>query len=255
MNIEEFDFTVNLVEVLLWQYNEALTLQSLITQKQTWYDINQTEFWQEWVVNVFNLLTANQFGLALWAIILNIPLYINTQIPEPGAPLFGFNELPFPTVNDYLNFNNSNFSNIGSQEILTLEQQRLILRLRYFQLVTRGNIAYIETPFEKNNQLMGINNFLNFLWKTSSAWGESWVLDDFDMTMTYVFNFFVPRAIRKVLVELDLLPRPAAVGLKYVILTNTIWGFNEIPSINSYQNFYPGDGITTFGSNFIPENF
>lgn len=255
MNIEEFDFSVDLLQTLLWQYNKATSLQSLLTQKQAWYDLNQSEFWENWITNVFDIRTANQFGLAVWAIILAIPLYINTQPPEPGAPIFGFNE--DPSINDYLNFETSNFSNIGSSEILTVEEQRLILRLRYFQLVTRGNIAYVEVPSEDDsgNQLMGINNFLDYLWKTSTSWGQVWALDDFDMTMTYVFNFFVSRVMRKVLVELDLLPRPATVGIKYIVLTDSIWGFNEIPSINSYQNFYPGDGLTTFGSNFIPEYF
>ncbi len=38
--IQNFDYSVNLLQALLWQYNEAKNLQGILEAKQTWYDIN-----------------------------------------------------------------------------------------------------------------------------------------------------------------------------------------------------------------------
>ena len=87
-DIQQFDFTVNLLQALLWQYNGALNLQGLLEAKQNWYNVNQTAFWQNWYYNVFNLETADQFGLVVWSIILGFPVYVNN--PAQDVPIFGF---------------------------------------------------------------------------------------------------------------------------------------------------------------------
>ena len=74
--IQLFDFSVDLLRAILWQYNDATRLQSLLQQKQDWYNEQQTEFWSSWYRDVFNLDTANDFGLAVWSIILEVPLTI-----------------------------------------------------------------------------------------------------------------------------------------------------------------------------------
>lgn len=226
MKIQNFDFSVDLLQVLLWQYNEATALQGLLTQKQSWYDLNQMQFWMDWYVNVFDLRTANLFGLSVWSIILNVPLFVNLDPPPPGAPIFGFNEVP--SINTYLNFNNSCFSSLDTQIFLTVEEQRLVLRLRYYQLVSRGAIPEINT-------------FLHELFNSNAVpyQGNAWVLDGFDMTMTYVFDFFLPRTMRIIIKALDLLPRPAGVGLKYVVLTDTVFGFGPSNQNFNNGNFYP----------------
>jgi hypothetical protein len=250
MRIQEIDYSVNLLQSILWQYNDATNLKSLVGQKQGWYDLNQSAFWSDWYDDVFNLMTANQFGLAVWAIILNVPLFIDLSPESDDAPIFGFNE--DPSINSYVNFNNfatsfigSNFSSRGSVIVLSDEEQRIILRLRYYQLVSRGAIPEI-------NQML--KNIFGSGAPTPPAYqGNAWVLDGFDMTMTYVFDFAIPKIMRTILVELDLLPRPAAVGLKYVVSTGTVFGFNErlsdspIENLNSNQNFGYG--------NFFPEGF
>jgi len=235
MKTQDIKYTVDLLQAMLWQYNQATSLNSLATQEQAWYTVNQSSFWEVWFQYGFNLQTANQFGLTLWSIILEVPLYVNTSEPTPGAPLYGFNEnLIFPALlNNYLNFENGNFSNIGSQIILTEEQQRFVLRLRYFDLITRG-------------ALPEINEFLDYLYGSTTGFTTElgWALDGLDMTMTYIFNYQVPEVMRTVFRQIDLLPRPAGVGLKYYILTDTIFGFNEATPINTYQNY--------FNANFIP---
>jgi hypothetical protein len=87
-SIEDFDFSVNILSSLLWRHNEADVLQSLMQAKQDWYSENHEQFWNDWCTNVFNLETANEFGLSVWAQILGVPLQLITA-PNPG-PQFGF---------------------------------------------------------------------------------------------------------------------------------------------------------------------
>lgn len=243
--IQEFDFSVNLLQSILWQYNDALKIQSLLNQKQDWYNTNQTAFWQNWYNNVFNLLTANNFGLSVWAVLLQVPLYVSTDTEPTDAPFLGFNAFnpTYPDlINTYWNFGGAdgttgaNFSDRGTEYILSTEQQRVLLRLRYFQLTSRGAIPEI-------------NSFLNYLAATSPSdvWGNAWVLDLFNMNMRYVFDFNISPQFLQVLLDLDILPRPAAVGLQYYVTNDQVWGFDTKPATSGNENFNNG--------NFIPDSF
>lgn len=227
MNIQQFNFTVDLLQVILWQYNEAVRIQQLLTDKQNWYLENQTQFWEDWFENVFNLLTADQFGLVVWSIILDIPAFLDTNA-DPDKPTFGFNELPV-LLNDNLNFNNGNFSSVGTTYRLTVEELRVVLRLRYYQLTSRGSI-----PDD--------NYFLSTVFPAAGTpfTGSVIVLDGFNMTLTYVFDFQLSRTMQTILRTFDLLPRPAGVRLRYVDTSFPIFGFGETPAINSNQNFDTG---------------
>jgi hypothetical protein len=70
---QSFDFSVNLLQALIWRYNKVERLLALLQSKQDWFDTNQEGFWSDWFNNVFNLDTANEFGCNVWAIILGIP--------------------------------------------------------------------------------------------------------------------------------------------------------------------------------------
>jgi hypothetical protein len=229
MNIELFDFSVNVLQTLIWQYENTMALKSLLQSKQGWYDVNQTEFWTDWYNNVFNLQTANAFGLSVWSIILNIPLFILPN-PDSGRPLWGFSDWSSTPINDYVNFENGNFAGNNGTITLSLEEQRLILKLRYFQLTSRGDIP------TTNKQLNAA-----FI----ACYGEGntcWVLDGLKMNIVAVFSFNVPYNMRQVLVNYDLIPRCNGVKIEYRVLTDQIWGFSDWSStpINDYKNFENG---------------
>ncbi len=67
------DNDLNIESQIIWQYENAERLKSLITQKQSWYFENQTEFWHEWAKNVLNISTANDYGLSVWGLLLKVP--------------------------------------------------------------------------------------------------------------------------------------------------------------------------------------
>jgi hypothetical protein len=202
--IQQFDFTVDILQALLWQYNEALRLQGLLENQEAWCDINQTEFWESWITDVFDLRTANDFGLIVWSIILGIPLSVE-EPPSPPKPTWGFGQY-------YKNFNNGNFRQQYSGYInLTTEQKRIVLRLRYFQLVTNGTVPQI-------------NQFFSYLFGP----GEAYVLDTYDMSMAYyIFTSELSSQLQFVLQKYDLLPRPAGVGVGYAIIPKDTFGFEE----------------------------
>lgn len=230
MRIEQIDYTLDVEQALLWQYDKATALISLVTQKQEWLDINQTEFWSDWYTDVYNLYTANSFGLSVWSIILDIPYFVRPM--NPFVDVWGFNE--YPPINPYVNFDNGVFGAIydydPSRPPLTVEEQRIVLKLRYFQLISRGALTYT-------------NEFFNMLFNDPSGpyQGGVWELDGFDMTITYVINCDLSVNLIEVIKTYDLFPRPAAVGIKYVDTRFPAFGFGEF-----YFNFERGAFATIF---------
>lgn len=71
--ILNYDPSVNLTKHIFWQYNNAPAINSLINAKQNWFNINQTEFWNNWVNDVLNITTANDYGLSVWGALLQVP--------------------------------------------------------------------------------------------------------------------------------------------------------------------------------------
>lgn len=119
---------LDLLQSLIWQQNDAERIESLIQQKQDWYTGNQTEFWQDWYDNVFNLQTANEFGCAVWSIILDILISTDATATRYQSVFWFWRRSS--------NFDNSNFAPSDPlQPILTMLQKRFVLKLRYFQFV------------------------------------------------------------------------------------------------------------------------
>ena len=216
-----FDFSVDLLSSLLWEYNNAEKLQAIIQSKQDWYTTNQTEFWQDWITNVFNLQTANAFGLEVWSIILGFPLFINLS-PTDNDKNCGFGP------NRY-NFGNGNFvKQNGGSIVLPLATNRLALQLRYFQLCSSGTVPEI-------------NRFLNFVFSqyNGSEPGQVFLIDNHDMTQTYYFLFPVTWDLQFLFTNFDILPRPSGVGTAYKDTTLNYWGFGPNRLNFTNGNFAP----------------
>jgi len=200
---QSFDFSVNVLQALLWQYNEAPNLTALLQAKQDWYDTNQKEFWQSFVNDIFDLRTANDFGCAVWSYILRIPLAIEWQ--QPTGPAWGFGPYTSggPPDEGNMNFERGNFQALEGVPLpLTLEQKRIVLQLRYFQLFTHGAVPQINA----------------FLKRLFGHYGPVYVVDHLDMTMTYVFDFVMPRQLLFIFKYYNLLPQPSGVAVDFTYL-------------------------------------
>ena len=343
--IQEFnDFAIDIKQSVLWQYNEATNLLSLIEKKQLWYDVYQSAFWGIWHEVNFDLTNADIFGCAVWSIIFDVPLLVS-DLPYIEQPTLGFNAyvvtaltdttllsigmrvtgtgtsadtvvtlipsstsiyishlmtadatetltfaldqtgtttsgsaivaglsdtsvlsasmdvsgtgIPGATTilniidgnsitldanttasgstlltfsleqdgdltdpglqNNYKNYVQGNFSQFNQNLNLRLEEQRWMLRLKYFQLTTLTNIAGFSP-----NLTYSINEFLNYLCTDNDIGygGTIYVLDNLNMTMTYHFTTTdFPSALLNVLIKYDVWPRPAGVGVLYTGLT------------------------------------
>lgn len=70
-----FNYTpdIDFEKHIFWQYNNAPAINALVNQKQEWYATNHSGFWIDWITNVLNLSTANDYGLAIWGLLLQVP--------------------------------------------------------------------------------------------------------------------------------------------------------------------------------------
>lgn len=189
--IQAFDYSVNLLQNILWQYDQSPNLVALVQKKQDWYSLQQTAFWSNWFDDVFNLHTANDFGLAVWAIILDIPIFADTGASPDNYGAWGFD--PYGE-----NFDHGNFATSGSGVVLTTAERRSILRLRYHQLTTNGSVTSIN---EALADVFGA--------------GNAHVVDNYNMTITYTFTTPISAPLLAVLQSFDVMPRPAGVSATF----------------------------------------
>ncbi|UVE47620.1 DUF2612 domain-containing protein [Pseudomonas chlororaphis] len=201
--VQAITCSLDAMRALLWQHDNAEKLKSLITLKQQWYELNHCQFWSNWYRDVFDPRTANDFGLGVWARILNISLGVEVPSSRNKAA-FGFGT-------HHKNFENGNFARAyTSEQSLTIDQKRLVVRLRYFQLTSRGTVPEI-------------NDFLKELFGDH---GLVWVHDSLDMTYATYFFGFQPDSQLSFITELyDLFPRPAGVGVRFIVQPRDAFGF------------------------------
>lgn len=194
----------DLTKALLWRHNDAVNLQALIANKQAFYDKHATEFFDDWKRDVFNLDTANDFGLTVWGIILGFPVSVNTAEPAPVNGSFGFGEFR-------KNFGHQ-FAPSDETLSLTTDIARIVLKLRFYGLVTRATIpectAIVREVFKD--------------------YGDCYCLDGLNMTIRYVFNFNLPSGVRQILNDFDLLPRQNSVEAIYIDSPNSRFGFGGL---------------------------
>lgn len=200
---QELDLNVNLLRSILWQYENADKLKALVIGQQEWINENHTKFWNDWIRDVFNLKTANAFGLSVWARILNVSLTIERE--ENLDDVFGFGA-------EHANFNNGGFGTVaGAIDNVSVEQARKMLLARYFTL------TYAPT-------VPNINMILEVLFGE----GAVYVVDSLDMRYsTYTFDGEPDYRTRELLKNVDFLPRPSAVGVDFTILPDDAFGFGE----------------------------
>lgn len=208
-NIQAFDFSLDLLRHLIWQYDNTVNLRGLLEKKSAWRDSFHKSFWENWITDVFDLRTANDFGLSVWSKILDLPLFGETNVSPPDFPAFGFD--PYgQAFDDGADYGGSFATDSVGLFGLPRETKRLLLRLRYFQLTTTGAIPEI-------------NEFLYYLFGPD----EIYVLDGLDMSITYVSVGPVANLLLGLFQQIDILPRPAGVGVSFVRSGVIGFGFDD----------------------------
>jgi len=191
-DIQNFDISIDLLQNISWQYNEAKHLNKLIQNNQDFLNTNVISFLDDFYTNVFNVDTANDFGLRIWEIILNIDFTVPPK-PKRTNNIFGFG-----SFNN--NFFNSNFSPvIRDDNGLSVEIKRLVVKLKY-------------QNFFASNSIVEINRVVN-----SILGDTSYAIDNLDMSVTIYIDSINTNPIKyNAMIDYELLPIPAGISVNYV---------------------------------------
>ena len=212
---DPYNCEINLLSSLDWQRSAADTVKELAENSQSWMDANHCRFWNNWKTDVFDLSTANDFGLAGWSIILDEPIFAYSEASPDDYPNFGFS-------NDAENFFDGSFAvdNAYSYE-LTTERKRIILKLKAFKVLAMGgSLRQINTSM---TNIFGAGVILAF--------------DRLDMSFVYQLS---DKSISDFIQDIrsrDLLPRPIGIDASEVRVEDAdTFGFSE-----NDENFYDGN--------------
>ncbi len=218
MDTLNLDFEINLLENVTWFYDQAVDFRKLVELKDAWYDQNGTQFWEGWYNSVFNLKTANQFGCVVWAIILNVPVELIYR-PNTGIP-WG--------VGKYReNFRYANFAPESEIPLLTLDEARRLLQMRYYAQTMSPSVGNINAALKAVFGDLGLSYIKEVSGggAVAAPWGVGPYRNNFKgnffgsnplsliipMRQTYIFTFPLRSDFVDALTQYDILPRGAGV--------------------------------------------
>jgi hypothetical protein len=140
----------NIQQALKWMHNNAPNIQSLVNQKSNWYSQFHTTFWDNWKTNIFNIATANPFGIMVWCTILGVPASLfGLYVSDATSWAYGINRQNFvysgidPSIQNP-NMQGGNFFGGGNTTILNIQEARWTLMLRYAALTSNGRLSLIN---------------------------------------------------------------------------------------------------------------
>ena len=156
--------------------------------------MDQTQNLDSFYDLVFNVLTAQGYGLDVWGRIVNVA----RTLPVSGGPApatFGFNE----PGNDWVGFNQAPFTSAGASPTTNVT----LIDAQYRPLVLAKAATNIW-----NGSIPGLNAILLALFQGR---GSVYVQDNLNMSLTYVFGFALSALDLAVVEESGCLPAPAGV--------------------------------------------
>lgn len=185
----------NVQQTLLSQYANAPRIQALIAGWNQMLD--PTTLIDQWYQQVWNLQTAQGFGLDVWGRIVGVSRVLSL------------------TAQSYIGFcEASDLTEEGFAQAPWFQGEETTNNYRladdgFRQLIYAKALANIA-----GGSVLDINRILMTLF---AGQGDAYVRDNGDMTMSYVFRF-VPTAVQVSIIQNSgVLPRPAGVGVSYVI--------------------------------------
>lgn len=133
MRVYSLNATSEITQAITWQYDKSSALVTLIQSEQDFYNSAVRDFWVNWERDVFNIDTANYFGLIVWATILGCTEYVE-QTKKIRGTSFGFGQV-------HKNFYKSNFSISSYVKSLPIESLRKLLKAQMYNFNSNGSIA------------------------------------------------------------------------------------------------------------------
>ena len=182
-------------KTVLSQYSCAPSLNTLI---QAWNQtLDPTRLIETWFTQVWNLQTAQGYGLDVWGRIVGVQRVLALS----GESFFGFAEAQDLTLQPF------NCASWYSGTVTTSNYRLSDDAFR--QLINAKALANIT-----DGSLISLNAILMTLF---AGQGDAWVDDTGGMSMTYTFNF-VPSPVQIALIQTSgVLTRPAGVRVIYAL--------------------------------------
>ena len=179
-------------QTLISEYANDPVTQALLTSIAE--NIDPTNDIENFYDYVWNVLTAEGFGLDIWAAIVGVNRYLNTT-----QKFFGFEEAGTASADP---FNQSPFfSGNFAKGAIALSDPALR------SLILAKGIANVG-----NCSITTINAILNYIW---AGRGGAWCTDGENMTMTYTFNFSLS-PVDLAIINSGILPKP--LGVSYTVV-------------------------------------
>lgn len=218
--------------VFLWQYSNASRLNKILQAEIDFWGQEVSAFVKNWQRDVFNLKTANSFGLEVWGKILGTRRPVvspqNYMIDTDGhLRFFNVNDetwhqiwlsgIPYPQFRVQANPDTPRFDGV----LLNDEAYRRCLLARLFLL-------------HSNVSVHDINNYLQYLFPQKPVY----IQDNFDMTMSIVFGYIPSDVDLSIITFGDFAPRPAGVNLNY-----------GVTALNRNIFSFEGMDLSTWGTN------
>lgn len=176
------------------QYANSATITALIGNMDAYID--QTANLDLFYDNIFNVATAQGYGLDVWGNIVNVSRILD--VPQ-GANYFGFDEAE-PGSNP---FNTQAFfsgQQLTNNFILSDSSYRVLIYAKALANICDGSIPAM-------NQIL-LRLFPNR--------GNCFVTDGLDMTMAYTFQFVLTQVELAIVAQSGALPKPTGVALSIV---------------------------------------
>lgn len=186
-------------KTVLSQYSCAPTLNALI---EAWNQtLDPTRLIETWFTNVWNLDTAQGYGLDVWGRIVGVERVLTLSTDS----FFGFAEPQDLTLQPFNAAPWYSGTQTTSNYRLSDEAFRQLINAKALANITDGSIT-------------SLNAILMTLF---TGQGDVWVADTGTMTLTYTFNF-APSAVQVSLIQSSgVLMRPAGVRVIYAIKPQT----------------------------------
>lgn len=180
-------------KTVLSQYANSPRLVAIL---QAYFEtLDQTQNFDDFYDLIWNVLTAQGYGLDVWGRIVAINRVLRLRT---GPKYFGFDE-GYP---DYEPFNTAPFysgQKTTDNYLLSDDGFRVLILAKAY-----ANICDDSIP--------SINRLLNMLFGGS---GRCYVIDNLNMTMTYKFDFKLNPFQRAILEQSGVMPKPT--GVSYTI--------------------------------------
>ena len=192
----------NWTQTLLSQYVDSPTITGLLS----FYDsaVNPSLDIANFYNNIWNVATAVGNGLNIWGQIVGVSRYLNTNA---SGTYFGFEEAlsgstgsqPFNQAPFYVGNTSTSTYTLSDEQY-----RRLILVKAAFNI--------------SNNTVPSINELLRVEFGTptpggNDPYGQAWIIDNLNMTLTYYLNFIPNAAQIAIITNSGVFPRPAGVQL------------------------------------------